>query len=205
MEFSVSEAFERDAIIAGAAIEGLRLFAAQKNRSSVELEDLQDVQTPGGGWVRSAPETVCGAEYNNDGYSPPRNTSAYCGPHCGPSASDKSFARKTWARLDATLARAATHVVKSNSPFPRCLFFLAQDGIGRSQCGLPSATTSSPVVGRVIRIAIVRRRGGWGPPTGGGVQHGGERLGVHAELHAQAHRLCRRRRVEPLSVFRAAC
>ena len=105
MEFSVSEAFERDAIIAGAAIEGLRLFAAQKNRSSVELEDLQDVQTPGGGWVRSAPETVCGAEYNNDGYSPARNTSAYCGPHCGPSASDKSFARKTWARLDASLAR----------------------------------------------------------------------------------------------------
>ena len=83
MEFSVAEAFDREAIIAGAAIEGLRLFAVQKNESNVELDDLVDIQTStiAGGeehtWVRSSPTAVCGAEYAGlNGYDPPRNTSA---------------------------------------------------------------------------------------------------------------------------------
>jgi hypothetical protein len=67
MEFSVAEAFEADSIISSSAIDGLRLFAVQKNSSTTELDDLVDVQTPGGGWARSSPATVCGAEYNNDG------------------------------------------------------------------------------------------------------------------------------------------
>jgi hypothetical protein len=53
MEFSVSEAFDHKEIINTAGIDGLRLFAVQKNSSNVELDDLVDVQTPGGGWVRS--------------------------------------------------------------------------------------------------------------------------------------------------------
>lgn len=100
MEFSVAEAFDRDDIIATAGLPGLRLFAVQKNGSTAEIDDLQDVQTPGGGWVRSSPSTVCGAEYDNDGYSP-SNTSPYCGPHCGPSAAVKSFHRATWGYFSA--------------------------------------------------------------------------------------------------------
>ena len=53
------------------------------------------------GWVEASPATACGAEYDNDGYSPPSNTTAYCGPHCGPSARVKSFARKTWGYFSA--------------------------------------------------------------------------------------------------------
>lgn len=66
MEFSVSEAFDAENIIATSAIEGLRLFSVQKNVSATspaELPDLIDVQTPGGGWVRSSPANVCGDEY----------------------------------------------------------------------------------------------------------------------------------------------
>ena len=44
---------------------------------------------------------MCGAEYNNNGYKPPHNTTAYCGPHCGPSAAVKSFARATWGYFSA--------------------------------------------------------------------------------------------------------
>jgi hypothetical protein len=57
---------------------------SQKNASDVELDDLVDVQTAGGGWVRSSPATVCGAEYENNNYTK-NNTGPYCGPHCGPS------------------------------------------------------------------------------------------------------------------------
>ena len=100
MEFSVAEAYEANAIIGGAELDGLRLFAVQKNASSVELDDLVDVQTDSGGWVHSTPATVCGAEYNNDGYAK-NNTFPYCGPHCGPSASVKSFSRATWGYFSA--------------------------------------------------------------------------------------------------------
>lgn len=100
MEFSVAEAFDSERIIATADIPGLRLYAVQKNKSSVPLTEPQDLQYPQG-WVRSTPATVCGAEYNNDGYDPPHNTSAYCGHHCGPSAVVHSFARATWGYFSA--------------------------------------------------------------------------------------------------------
>lgn len=100
MEFSVAEAFDSERIIATADIPGLRLYSVQKNKSSAPLAEPQDLQYPQG-WVRSTPKTVCGAEYNNDGYAPPHNTSAYCGPHCGPSAAVHSFARATWGYFSA--------------------------------------------------------------------------------------------------------
>jgi hypothetical protein len=92
MEFAVAEDFDAADIIASAGIEGLRFFATQKNESATgtpELRDLLDVQTPRGGWVRSSPENICGDEYDS-------NATAYCEPHCGPSASDPSFKRATW-------------------------------------------------------------------------------------------------------------
>ena len=46
-------------LIRNSKIDGLRLFAVQKNKSSeVELRDIVDVQE---GWVASEPATVCGA------------------------------------------------------------------------------------------------------------------------------------------------
>jgi hypothetical protein len=92
MEFAVVEDFDAADIIASAGIEGLRLFAVQKNQSDTgtpELRDLIDVQTPGGGWVRSSPQNLCGDEYDS-------NVTRYCEPHCGPSASDPDFKRPTW-------------------------------------------------------------------------------------------------------------
>ena len=100
MEFSVAEMFDRDATIAGAGLPGLRLFAVQKNDSSRPINEPLDVMYKDG-WVKSSPETVCGAEYNNNGYNPPSNTTAYCGPHCGPSARVQSFARSTWGYFSA--------------------------------------------------------------------------------------------------------
>jgi hypothetical protein len=100
MEFSVAEAFDSERIIATADIPGLRLYAVQKNQSNLPLAEPLDLQYPQG-WVRSTPETVCGAEYKNNGYDPPHNTSAYCGHHCGPSAKVHSFARATWGYFSA--------------------------------------------------------------------------------------------------------
>ena len=89
MEFSVAEAFGYDGAVGGliptADKPGLRLFAIQKNQSDTPLAEAVDLQYPEG-WVRSTPATACGAEYKNNGYNPPSNTTAYCGPHCGPSA-----------------------------------------------------------------------------------------------------------------------
>lgn len=67
----------------------------QKNASSKPLAQAVDLQYPQG-WVRSTPQSACGAEYRNNGYNPPTNTSAYCAPHCGPSASVRTFSRATW-------------------------------------------------------------------------------------------------------------
>jgi hypothetical protein len=95
MEFSMANILDREASIAGANIPGLRLFAVQKN-SSHQMKnpgDLSDIQYPEG-WVQSSPETVCGAEYDT-------NHTRYCMPHCGPSASVKSFARPTWGYFSA--------------------------------------------------------------------------------------------------------
>lgn len=104
MEFSVAEAFGYDGQVGGlipaAGRDGLRLFAVQKNSSSVPVDRVIDSQYSQG-WVRSTPQTACGAEYNNDGYDPPSNTSAYCAPHCGPSAVVKSFSRATWGYFSA--------------------------------------------------------------------------------------------------------
>jgi len=100
MEFSVAEAFDSERIIATADIPGLRLYAVQKNQSNLPLAEPLDLQYPQG-WVRSTPETVCGAEYKNNGYDPPHNTSAYCSHHCGPSAKVHSFARATWGYFSA--------------------------------------------------------------------------------------------------------
>ena len=77
MEFSVAEAFDSEQIIATADIPGLRLYAVQKNRSTTPLAAPVDLQYREG-WVKSSPTTVCGAEYNNNAYDPPHNTSAYC-------------------------------------------------------------------------------------------------------------------------------
>ena len=102
-EFSVAEAFGYDGAVGGliptADMKGLRLYAVQKNASSTPVENVIDRQY-GQGWVRSTPETACGAEYWNDGYSP-SNTSAYCAPHCGPSAVVNSYKRKTWGYFSA--------------------------------------------------------------------------------------------------------
>jgi hypothetical protein len=95
MEFSVAEMYGSEAVIAAAALPGLRLYAMQKNSSGTPINEPIDVMYKEG-WVKSSPTTVCGAEYDNNGYNPPQNTSAYCGHHCGPSAAVKSFARKTW-------------------------------------------------------------------------------------------------------------
>eukprot|EP01045_Picozoa_sp_COSAG04_P009222 COSAG04_NODE_529_length_13029_cov_3.203248_12_plen_241_part_00 len=104
MEFSVAEAFGDDGsvggLIPGADQPGLRLYAVQKNASNAPLSESVDIQYPEG-WVPSTPATVCGAEYRNNGYNPPSNTSAYCGPHCGPSAVVKSFSRATWGYFSA--------------------------------------------------------------------------------------------------------
>jgi hypothetical protein len=101
VEFSVSEAFDSERIIATADIPGLRLYAVQKNSSATPSDQVIDLQYPQG-WVRSSPTTVCGAEYDGlDGYDPPHNTSAYCGHHCGPSAAVSSFKRKTWGYFSA--------------------------------------------------------------------------------------------------------
>ena len=51
MEFSVAEAFDRDIIIATAAIPGLRLYAVQKNKSNAPLEEPRDIMYPEG-WVK---------------------------------------------------------------------------------------------------------------------------------------------------------
>ena len=51
MEFSVAEAFDRDTIIATAAIPGLRLYAVQKNRSNAPLDEPRDIMYPEG-WVK---------------------------------------------------------------------------------------------------------------------------------------------------------
>lgn len=67
MEFSVAEMFGSDDVIAHADIPGLRLFAVQKNKSSAAVDDLIDTMYPAG-WVKSTPATVCGAEYDNNGY-----------------------------------------------------------------------------------------------------------------------------------------
>lgn len=72
----------------------------QKNQSSKPLAEAVDLQYPEG-WVHSTPTTACGAEYKNNGYNPPSNTTAYCGPHCGPSAVVKSFSRATWGYFSA--------------------------------------------------------------------------------------------------------
>ena len=104
MEFSTAEAFGDDGavggLIADALQPGLRLYAVQKNSSTEPLAEAVDLMYPGG-WVHSTPKTVCGAEYNNDGYHPPSNTSAYCGPHCGPSAVQAGFKRATWGYFSA--------------------------------------------------------------------------------------------------------
>lgn len=104
MEFSVAEAFGYGGAVGGliphADKPGLRLFAVQKNASHTPLAEAVDLQYPQG-WVRSTPQTACGAEYNNNGYDPPANTSAYCAPHCGPSATVKSFSRATWGYFSA--------------------------------------------------------------------------------------------------------
>lgn len=104
MEFSVAEAFGYDGAVGGliphASRPGLRLFAVQKNASSTPLSEAADLQYSQG-WVRSTPQTVCGAEYRNNGYNPPANTSAYCAPHCGPSAVVPSFSRATWGYFSA--------------------------------------------------------------------------------------------------------
>jgi sialate O-acetylesterase len=104
MEFSTAEAFGDDGmvggLIAGALQPGLRLYAVQKNSSTEPLAEAVDLMYPGG-WVHSTPKTVCGAEYNNDGYDPSSNTSAYCGPHCGPSTVVRSFKRATWGYFSA--------------------------------------------------------------------------------------------------------
>ena len=95
MEFSVANIFDREATIAGSDVPGLRLFAAQKNSSNqmTDPDDLADIMYRGG-WVQSSPATVCGAEYD-------QNQTNYCMPHCGPSASVKSYARPTWGYFSA--------------------------------------------------------------------------------------------------------
>jgi hypothetical protein len=104
MEFSVAEAFGDDGKVGGliptANHAGLRLFAVQKNSSATSVGEIIDSQYPEG-WVHSTPASVCGAEYKNNGYDPPSNTTAYCGPHCGPSAVVKSFSRATWGYFSA--------------------------------------------------------------------------------------------------------
>lgn len=61
----MAEAFDHEEIISTANIEGLRLFAVQKNGSTEEVDDVIDVMSPGGGWVRS----------NSVGYTLPSHTS----------------------------------------------------------------------------------------------------------------------------------
>jgi len=116
MEFSVAEMFDRDRVIDTAGLPGLRLFAVQKNKSQTPAEEVIDRQYASG-WVRSAPQTVCGAEYNNDGYNPPFNATAYCGPHCGPSAAVKSFARKTWGYFSAVCFVHGRALLRDTGPW----------------------------------------------------------------------------------------
>lgn len=92
MEFSVAEMFNASEIIKAAAIPGLRLFAVQKNASKQPTLDLIETQYPGG-WVKSSPESICGAEYGLQ--------SDYCEPHCGPSVVNISFKRPTWGYFSA--------------------------------------------------------------------------------------------------------
>ena len=58
--------------------------------------------------MQSTPSTACGAS-TCDGYNPPSNTSAYCAPHCGPSASVKSFSRATWGYFSASATPPVRH------------------------------------------------------------------------------------------------
>lgn len=95
MEFAVAEMFAANDTIAtaGSFAQHLRLFAVQKNASATAVDDIIDSQMPGGGWVRSEPANVCGAEYHT--------SEQYCEPHCGPSAAVKSFKRDTWGFFSA--------------------------------------------------------------------------------------------------------
>ena len=93
MEFSVAEMFDSERTIDSAGIPGIRLFATQKNASEVRLNDLVDTQYPEG-WVESSTTNVCGSEYSD-------NRTAFCGPHCGPSAVVKTFRRNTWGYFSA--------------------------------------------------------------------------------------------------------
>jgi hypothetical protein len=106
MEFSMANILDREASIANSHIDGLRLFAVQKNGTNTENpDDLLDVQYKGG-WVQSSPQTVCGSEYDS-------NHTKFCMAHCGPSASVKSFARKTWGYFSAVCFIHGRELVKA--------------------------------------------------------------------------------------------
>ena len=105
MEFSMANILDREASIANSKIDGLRLFAVQKNGTNKENpDDLLDVQYEGG-WVQSSPQTVCGSEYGDH--------ANFCMAHCGPSASVKSFARNTWGYFSAVCFIHGRELVKA--------------------------------------------------------------------------------------------
>lgn len=92
MEFAVAEMLNATETIRAAAVPGLRLFAVQKNASGKPTLDLIDTQYTTG-WVKSSPETICGAEYGLQ--------SDYCEPHCASYVVNASFKRPTWGYFSA--------------------------------------------------------------------------------------------------------